>query len=1178
MEQLINGRFEYEVPKLILSDPQINITTNEGENVRGELYAAAEDNRRIKGMIMSSNRRILLAKEKFAGTTVCIPYGLDVKGLKAGDVIEGSITINSNLGEYQVMVHAAVTENEIKTSRGAIDSLDAFVKLAEKDYREAFRLYTSDSFRKVLQKEETDYESLYRGMSQNPITYQHMEEFLIAAGKKEPVTLRLEKTEQTMEHIETTVKDCLNLYKSNWGYIRMEVEVVGDFLEVEKKVITTQDFIGSIYGLEYLIRRDRLGKGIKYGQIRIKTVYGTYCYEVKAAAHASCEDSMQRYEKKGQAALALCYKKYLLGEVEEQEWKEQSLRELEHLRTIGCYGIRQQLMEAFVYEQTKELQKAQEILWALRERKFGTQEMEEEAIYLALALRTETATEEQKETAQMRIENLFRMNPGSFPILKVLMEVSEEYNHTPGKQMYLMEEVFQLGCRSPFLYLTAYKKLEQEAGFLKKLSPFMVQVLQFAARHGKLKEELTMRIGHLSEYVKNFQPAIYHLLESCYEAYPGKDLVDHICKYIMKGDPTRGEYFQWYQLAVDQDIRITRLYEYYIETMPQGFQSVLPQVIRMYFVYNNTLSRKKKASVYANVIRNKEVDKTTYQNYRKAMTEFAKESLMKGKINEDYATIYQECMEEIATPALGEAIAKVMFSYRIFCDDPKIRSVIVCHRELKEEQRYLCSDGAAYIQLYTSDAQIVFEDEQKRRYAATVDYNLQKLMDEKPYLQPCLAMDVHTPGFLLAVCREEEKNPIGLSTLGCFQHTAEYPAFQETYRHMVCKKILEYYADHAGDDTLDHYLKKIDLITFAKVDNVRLCEILITKGMYERALEMISRYGYEGIQVHALMKMTSSLITEREFVEQEELVYLAQYVFEQGVYDEVILLYLSDNLLGSVEEMANLWERMQGFDLDTYELEEEILLLSMFGRVYLKQGAKMLAHYVGQKGKEQVILAYVSFWAYGYFLGEQETDVYIFQCLEQVCRRKQEVDRICQLALLKFYAQCETYTQQQEELLQEILEMCNEEGLRFAFFKTLPSRFTKQYQMDDKQFVQVRYPARAKVTIHYRLLREGEGQETYKSEPMKNMYQGIFVKEFLFFYGETLEYYLTVEQRGEMIQTSRTSLGMEQTLQEGNTRYQLLNQLLASQRLGQEEQVQKTMEQYLMREQFTKTMFPLMEG
>ena len=129
MEQLLNGRFEYEVPKLTLSDTQINLTTNEGENVRGELYVAAEDNRRIKGMTMSSNRRVLLAKEKFSGTTVCILYGLDVKGLSAGETVDAVITINSNLGEYQVPVHAEIKDDGIQTSRGAVDNLEAFIKL-----------------------------------------------------------------------------------------------------------------------------------------------------------------------------------------------------------------------------------------------------------------------------------------------------------------------------------------------------------------------------------------------------------------------------------------------------------------------------------------------------------------------------------------------------------------------------------------------------------------------------------------------------------------------------------------------------------------------------------------------------------------------------------------------------------------------------------------------------------------------------------------------------------------------------------------------------------------------------------------------------------------------------------------------------------------------------------------
>ena len=238
----------------------------------------------------------------------------------------------------------------------------------------------------------------------------------------------------------------------------------------------------------------------------------------------------------------------------------------------------------------------------------------------------------------------------------------------------------------------------------------------------------------------------------------------------------------------------------------------------------------------------------------------------------------------------------------------------------------------------------------------------------------------------------------------------------------------------------------------------------------------------------------------------------------------------------------------------------------------------MLQQYVAQKGKEPVILAYISFWAYGYFLGKKETDPYIFQCLEQCCRRKQEVDRICHLALLKYYAELDTYTEEQEKLIDEILEECTENSLRFAFYRKFPARFTKPYQMDDKQFIQVQYPAGARVTIHYRLIRDKDTGENFKSEPMKNMYQGIFVKEFLLFYDEILEYYLTVELPDDTRQTEKKLLTMEESLQEGNTKYQLINQMLAGRKLGRREQTEKAMEQYLQREHFARKMFPVLHA
>ena len=64
MDQLINGRFEYDVPGLILSTEKIVLKIMPEEKLRGELEFAAQDKQKIKGMAYSTHRRFLLGKEK----------------------------------------------------------------------------------------------------------------------------------------------------------------------------------------------------------------------------------------------------------------------------------------------------------------------------------------------------------------------------------------------------------------------------------------------------------------------------------------------------------------------------------------------------------------------------------------------------------------------------------------------------------------------------------------------------------------------------------------------------------------------------------------------------------------------------------------------------------------------------------------------------------------------------------------------------------------------------------------------------------------------------------------------------------------------------------------------------------------------------------------------------------
>ena len=104
MEQLVNGRFEYEVPPLVVTEQEVTLTLDEGKNYRGELHAGAADGRRIKGFAVSDHPRIVLAQDRFAGSACTIVYGIDTEGLHGGDGIQGTIVLSTSIEEKIIPV------------------------------------------------------------------------------------------------------------------------------------------------------------------------------------------------------------------------------------------------------------------------------------------------------------------------------------------------------------------------------------------------------------------------------------------------------------------------------------------------------------------------------------------------------------------------------------------------------------------------------------------------------------------------------------------------------------------------------------------------------------------------------------------------------------------------------------------------------------------------------------------------------------------------------------------------------------------------------------------------------------------------------------------------------------------------------------------------------------------
>ena len=1160
----------------MLSASSLSFRIPEGGRETASIHIQAEDGSRIQGIVTADNRRIVLGIKDFIGTNVEIHFAIETRGLVGGAHLEGAITITSDIGERNVPIEVDITESAIEQSEPQVATLDDFARLCSGSMREGFRFFTSPAFPSLLDGKNRPYLSLYKGMAHNPVTYQHLEEFLVSTKKKKAIELSLDKQERAVYHLDVSQKDTLYVYRNTWGYVRLEIEVEGDFLEVEKRAVTADDFIGRVYGLEYIVRSEFLREGKNFGWIRIHSVHQELQFQVEATRGEERPIRVSTVRKRRISWLMRDQLKLLMHRIDYRSWHERALRIVSELRDETPEDPDALLYEAYLALVEEDSKRVLEILWPMKEGRILPRNNAQKAMYLHLAKAVDLLPKE-KSDIRNYLTHYLQQEPDSYGVLYALQRETDPAVRQPLQKLTELENCFNAGCTSPFLYLEACELLSKEEALLRKLTPFTIQTLRFAQKQGLLAEGLLLRAAHLAAGNCEDSEQVYRLLADGYREHPRREILEAICKTIITGDASRAEYFPWDEAAVKEDLRITRLYELYMETYPGTCRDELPAAIRMFFVYNNTLGERTKALLYANVICRREKDQTTYLNYAKTMQRFTLESLKNGRIDENYAVIYEHILAKPESRLAASELAAVLFARKVTCADPRVRRVIVCHHALAEEQSYPLRDGVAYPNVYSEDACILLEDEKQRRFATTIGFRVDPLMDEQQIAWDCARQDLDHTGLELYLCREKAyQMDVNSRTLPIYQRAAQNEDFTREYRNIVLRKIMEYYIHSADDESVQELLDGADPLELAGADKALATSLLILEGRTDEAYRVITEFGCEGVEPELLLKLAGRLILKRDFAADEELICLSEHVFDCGKFDEVLLTYLRDNMEGNLDRLCELWERIMGFQLDRGNLGAKILKQAVFTRSFPARGEQVLVDHIREKGLDRTAFSYLVYLSEYYFLENRRADASTFRLIERALKRGVELPIVCKLALLKRYSvetnradaqvgggRVPVLTAEQEEILQKLLEEMNDRGLRFEFFGRLPARFTQMYQLEDKVFVEERFRDGDRVILHYRIDKNGQSSEEWQSEPMQNVYGGIFVREFLLFYGETLTYYTSVMEDGAIRKTEPAQLSLADMDTFGSTRYKLLNRMLETRALGEDDAFEDALGRYL---------------
>ena len=107
-------------------------------------------------------------------------------------------------------------------------------------------------------------------------------------------------------------------------------------------------------------------------------------------------------------------------------------------------------------------------------------------------------------------------------------------------------------------------------------------------------------------------------------------------------------------------------------------------------------------------------------------------------------------------------------------------------------------------------------------------------------------------------------------------------------------------------------------------------------------------------------------------------------------------------------------------------------------------------------------------------------------------------------------------------------------------------------------------------------LRPENAQGEYVKEEMQDMFGGICVKQFILFFGEHLQYYITETEDGkghltESGSCSRNDTGMEQS----ENRYNLLNDIAIGRNLHDYDTMEKLLKEYFEQDYLARELFSI---
>ncbi len=731
------GDFQILKPNITFPTTHLVLKIGEGEVHRGNFKIENSDKGDIRGLVYSSSIRMQCIENGFNGNPVHVEYSFDGSGLKPGDVERGKFSIVCNGGEYDVDYTVIIEKPFIMTDYGTIQDLKGFKKVAYKNFDEAKRIFKSRDFYELLKYEPTKITALYDNMRRWDLDASGLEEFLVAVKQKERIFLSFEAEDRYYGKPDGVLQDSVIITKNTWGHLSATVSTDSEFIELSKSQFTTEDFTGAEYELIYTIRNTKLHAGKNWGRIFVETPYERISYTLEIA-----DVNIDKPDKRKADYVIAQFLKSLIqlerGKVYRDEWVKKGVEKTVELQAIDADNEMYKLMQAHVYIIGKQFDEAKWIIEKYNYSKFPIgRDVEQDAYYLFLTALQRGDSVHTKKVVE-DLQKVYLKNPKSWKLLLMLLQIDPYYNDY-FERKHALENQHSLGANHLLFYLEANRCFNKKYSNLKKIGKFEMQVLLFSVKYKLITRELALYMANLVTQHNSFEKKIYKILAMTYELYNEPMILQAICTILIKGNKTDHEYFTWYEIAVKEELKIAKLFEYYMLSIkPESVSKPLPRAIHLYFAHGNSLPYESVSLLYANLVMYEQESSDLYSYYRENMKQFAMTQLERRRVSPQLKVLYRRflTLNEMNNEKI-KAIYDVLYSYLVSTKVVGIKEVLVIEENGEIRQRVPYTEKGAQIILDSKDDIVVFETKTGKHLIESIKYESKRLFYDLQFQEMC---------------------------------------------------------------------------------------------------------------------------------------------------------------------------------------------------------------------------------------------------------------------------------------------------------------------------------------------------------------------------------------------------------------------------------------------------------